>query len=107
MKPAGKNMSVRTLPSTLIKRMHNNHLALAVGQGILEFVAQHDNERQTLAQFVRAGRWPWCPTTLQLIEHPMRGRKHARQVLLGTTRHGESMRNDLPIQMQSQQSCSL
>merc|ERR1719468_1330656 len=87
MKPAGKNMSVLTLPSTLRETLHDNHLALVVVQCILQPVAQHDNERQALAQLVRTAGRPWRPPALQLVQHPMRGRKHTFHVFPGTACH--------------------
>jgi len=71
----------------LDQSLHCDLLALAIGQGILEAIAQHDDQWHAFAQLVWASGWPWCPATLQLVKHPMRWRKHARQVLLWTTTH--------------------
>jgi len=71
----------------LDQSLHCDLLALAIGQGILEAIAQHDNQWHAFPQLVWPSGWPWCPTALQLVKHPMRWRKHARQVLLWTTTH--------------------
>ncbi len=43
-------MSVRTLPSTLTRRCMRMDLGLAVVQGILQAVADEDDERHALAE---------------------------------------------------------
>mmetsp|Transcript_58060 Transcript_58060/g.147305 ORF Transcript_58060/g.147305 Transcript_58060/m.147305 type:complete len:224 (-) Transcript_58060:7-678(-) len=72
----------------LDQTLHHDHLHLAVGQGVLQALAEHHDERHALPHLVRARGWLRRPPALQLVQHPMRGRKHALQVLLRTARHG-------------------
>ena len=45
----------------LDEALHDNHLALSVGEGILQAIAQHDDERQALAELVGAWRCAHMP----------------------------------------------
>merc|ERR1719189_2679636 len=71
----------------LDESLHNNHLNLSVGQGILETLPEHDNEGQALTCLV----WAWgghrSPAALQLVQHPMLRCIHALQVLHDSARH--------------------
>lgn len=67
--------------------LHADHGHLLLGQGVLETVAQDDDERQALAELVRAGRRARGPDAVKLAQHPVLGRRHALKVLTGSTRH--------------------
>lgn len=57
---------------------------LIAGERVLEPVAQEDDERQALAQPVRARAGPRRVHAAELVQHPCLGRRQTLQVLLGT-----------------------
>ncbi|KAJ8539096.1 hypothetical protein ON010_g12774 [Phytophthora cinnamomi] len=85
---AGREVRVHAhLAVHLDALLHADHGDLLLGQGVLKAVAQDDDERQALAQLVRARRRARRPDAVQLAQHPVLGRAHALQVLAGSTRH--------------------
>mmetsp|Transcript_29751 Transcript_29751/g.88351 ORF Transcript_29751/g.88351 Transcript_29751/m.88351 type:complete len:267 (+) Transcript_29751:42-842(+) len=72
----------------LDEALHDDHLDLVVGQGVLQALAEHDDEGHALAHPVGARRRLRGPAALQLVQHPVAGREHALQVLLRSARHG-------------------
>merc|ERR1719163_1859451 len=76
------------LAVNLDETLHDNHLALTVGESILETVAQHDDEWKALAQLVRACGRLWSPAALELVQHPVGWGEAALQVLDDAARHG-------------------
>ena len=63
--------SSENLKSTSRKPLHDDALDFFVCQGVLESVADKDNQRQALATFVRARRRLWRPRARQLVQHPV------------------------------------
>ena len=72
----------------LDKALHEDVLHLLGIQGVLEAVAQQDDERQTLTQLVWASGWPRGPDAPKFVQHPVLGRIQPLQVPLGSARHG-------------------
>jgi len=67
--------------------LHANHLRLLASQGVLETVAQYNDDGQALAQLVGTLGWPGSPDAVHLGQHPVLGRIQALKVLLGASRH--------------------
>jgi len=61
----------------LDQALHNNHLGLIVIQRILEAIAEEDDQRHALTQFVRSCRWARSENTTMLAQHPLGGREDA------------------------------
>jgi len=76
------------LAVNLDEALHDNHLNLLVGQGVLEAVTQQDRERKALAKLVGTGGRARGPDTRKLVEHPVGWRVQALHMLLGTASHG-------------------
>lgn len=66
----------------LDQALHENRLGLAVVQGILETVADEDDQGQAVAELVRTGRGLGGIDTGQLVQQPVRGGAKALLVLL-------------------------
>jgi len=67
--------------------LHQDLLYLLFGQGVLETVAQNQNERQALTQLVGARRGTGSPGAPHLVQHPVLGGIEALQMLLWSTSH--------------------
>jgi len=65
-------------------------LGLGVGEGILQAVADEDDQRQTLAELVGSSGWAGGKAASHLAEHPVRGCCQALQVLAGSTRPAQT-----------------
>ena len=76
------------LAVNLDESLHKDVLDLLGVEGVLEAVAQQDDQRHALAKLVRARRRPWGPDTAQLVEHPVLRRIEALEMALRTARHG-------------------
>jgi len=50
--------------------LHDNLGHLGPCQGVLEPIAEHDNQRQGLPKFVGTGGWPGCEHAAELVQHP-------------------------------------
>ena len=70
------------LAINLDETLHHDRLGLAVVQGVLETVAEEDNEGQAFSLLVRTGRGLGGVDTRQLVEKPVRGGAQALLVLL-------------------------
>jgi len=55
----------------LNKALHDDHLDLSVGEGVLKTIAEQDRQRKALTKLVRTGGWARGPDTGKLVEHPM------------------------------------
>jgi hypothetical protein len=66
----------------LDEALHEDGPGLAVVEGILETVADEDDEGHALAELVRTGRRAGSIDTRQLVEKPVRGGAQALLVLL-------------------------
>lgn len=66
----------------LDEALHQDGLGLAVVEGVLEAVAEEDDEGQALPLLVRTGRRLGRVDTRQLVQQPVRGRAEALLVLL-------------------------
>jgi len=58
---------------------------LLVSQGVLETVSQEDDERQALAELVRAWARTWSENAAQLVEHPVLWRRKTLQMFPSTS----------------------
>mmetsp|Transcript_82085 Transcript_82085/g.266026 ORF Transcript_82085/g.266026 Transcript_82085/m.266026 type:complete len:215 (-) Transcript_82085:68-712(-) len=76
----------------LDQALHDDHLALPVRQGVLQALPQHHDEWHALTQLVRAAGRPRSPAALQFVQHPVRGRKHALEMLFRSTSHAACVR---------------
>ena len=70
------------LAVNLDQALHEDGLGLAVVEGVLEAVADEDNQRQAVAELVRTGRRLGGIDAGQLVQQPVRGRIEALLVLL-------------------------
>lgn len=70
------------LAINLDETLHHDGLGLAVVQGVLETVAQEDDEGQAFSLLVGTGRGLGGIDTRQLVEKPVRGGAQALLVLL-------------------------
>lgn len=66
----------------LDETLHQDGLGLAVVQGILEAVADEDNQGQAVAELVRTGRRLGGIDSGQFVQQPVRGGAEALLVLL-------------------------
>lgn len=66
----------------LDEALHHDGAGLAVVEGVLEAVAQEDDQGQAVAQLVRTGRGARGVGSRQLVEKPVGGRAKALLVLL-------------------------
>lgn len=73
------------LAVNLDETLHQDGLGLAVVQGILEAVADEDDEGQTVASLVGTSRGLGSVGTGQLVQEPVLGRAKALLVLLSCT----------------------
>jgi len=71
----------------LDKTLHNNLLDLTAIEGVLQSVADEDDERHAVAQLVGTWRGLWRVGTGQLVEEPVRWRGQPLLVLLWTATH--------------------
>lgn len=70
------------LAVNLDKALHQDGLGLAAIEGVLEAVADEDDERQALALLVRTGRGLGGVGAAELVQQPVRRRSKALLVLL-------------------------
>lgn len=66
----------------LDEALHEDGAGLAEVEGVLEAVAEEDNQRQAVAKLVRTGRWAGSVGSGQLVQEPVRRRAKALLVLL-------------------------
>lgn len=65
--------------------LHNNAGDLALGKGVLQAVADEDNEGKALTQLVGSSRGTRGKSARQLVQHPGLGRGQTLQMLAGST----------------------
>jgi hypothetical protein len=70
------------LAINLDQTLHDDSLGLTAVQGILETVAEEDDERQAIAELVRTGRWARSIGTRQFVQKPVGWSAKALLVLL-------------------------
>merc|ERR1712167_142724 len=66
----------------LDEALHEDLLHLLAGEGVFEAVAQHEDERQALAQLVGTRRGTGSPGAAHLVKHPVLGGVEAFHVFL-------------------------
>lgn len=57
----------------LDEALHDDGLGLAAVEGVLESVADEDDQGHAVAEFVRTGRWAGSVGSGQLVQEPVRG----------------------------------
>ena len=68
----------------LDEALHDDHLDLGVGEGVLEAVAEDEAQGEALARLVRAGARLGGEHAPELVEHPVARGIEPLEVLLGT-----------------------
>lgn len=80
------------LAVNLDETLHHDGLGLAVVEGVLEAVAQEDDQREAFSLLVGSGRGLGGVDTRQLVEEPVRGGAQALLVLLTTVENTSALR---------------
>merc|ERR1711998_142004 len=74
----------------LDEALHEDLLHLLAGESVFEAVAQHEDERQALAQLVGTRRGTGSPGAAHLVKHPVLGGVEAFHMFLRSASHGWS-----------------
>lgn len=83
---SGRVISVSAdLIINLDEALHNNACDLTLGQGVLETVADQDDEGQALTELVGSGGGTRGKGAGQLVQHPRFGRRQTFKMLARST----------------------